>query len=285
MFAQGNKRLLRNVWRRPGGVIGLSVIAVLVFVSVFAPYLSPYGANQQSREPLQPPYGFPGGSSRHLLGTDSLGRDLLTRVLYGTRVSMLVGVCAVFVQGILGTSLGLLSGFYGGWVDNLITRLLDVQASIPFLVLAMGVLMVVGQGFSKVILVLGITGWITYARVIRGEILVIREKEYIEAARSVGASNMWIIMRHVLPNVFTHMIIVGTIQMPRMILAEASLSFLGLGVQPPTIAWGNMVAAGRDYLFGQWWIATMPGIAVFITVLGVNLLGDILRDVYDPMTR
>jgi peptide/nickel transport system permease protein len=285
MATHGGRKILRKTLRRPAGMVGLSVLAVLIFVAVFAPYLSPYGPNQQSRESLMPPFGFPGGSSRHLLGTDNLGRDLLTRVLWGSRVSLIVGACSVLVQGVLGTALGLVSGFYGRWGDTLITRFLDVQASIPFLVLAMGVLTVVGQGFSKVILVLGITGWILYARVVRGQVLSIREKEYVEAARSIGATNWEIIARHIIPNIFTQVIIVATIQMPQMILAEASLSFLGLGIQPPTPAWGNMVAAGRDYLFGHWWIATMPGIAVFVTVLGVNLLGDVLRDIYDPMTR
>ncbi|MFC2015550.1 ABC transporter permease [Chloroflexota bacterium] len=279
-------RFIMRLLREPGAFTGIIMLALLVTGAVLAPYLTPYEYDQQiTGAVLQPPFWSPGGSTEHLLGTDSLGRDLLTRVLYGARVSLIVGVMAVVIQGVVGSVLGLVAGYFGGPIDSLIMRLLDIQFSIPFLVLAMGILMVLGSGFTKVIIVLGLTGWIMYARIVRGQVLSLRETEFILAARCLGTRHSRIIGRHILPNVLGSIVVVATLQVPRMILAEASLSFLGLGVQPPTPAWGSMVAAGRDYLFGYWWVATIPGIAISLTVLAINQVGDTLRDLLDPTLR
>ena len=221
----------------------------------------------------------------HILGTDQVGRDILSRIIQGSRVSVMIGLIAVFISGTIGVAYGLLSGFFGGWVDTVLMRICDAFLSIPFIVLVVAISGMVGSGLVTVILVLGLTGWVSYARITRGQVLVVRELEYVMAARLIGQTQFKIMYKHVLPNVLTSAVVLAALEVGTVILAESSLSFLGLGVQPPTITWGLMLADGRQYLASAWWMATFPGLAITITVLGVVLVGDWLRDVLDPRMR
>ncbi|MFN8634186.1 MAG: ABC transporter permease [Chloroflexota bacterium] len=276
----------RRPRRRPAPPMGaLVVLGAIVLTGIFAPLLAPHDAETPSLAVRALPPGSVAEGGSYLLGTDALGRDILSRLMFGARVSLLVGICSMAIGGALGTTLGLLAGFYGRGVDALITRLADLQLSIPFLILAIAIMAVLGAGLSKVILVLGVTSWIMYARVVRGEVLAVRGRDYVLAARALGASDGLLLWRHILPNVSTSAIVIGTFEIARAILSEASLSFLGLGVQSPTPSWGGMVADGREYLTTVWWISTWPGIAIAATVMSINLLGDWLRDVLDPVSR
>lgn len=256
------------------------MLVVVTLCAVAAPIIAPHDPNTQDilnrlAEPLSE-------DSEYFLGTDQLGRDILSRLIYGSRVSLLVGLTSVLIAGSVGVVLGLLSGYYGGRLDSVISWLANVQLSFPFILLVIALVAVIGAGLMNVIIVLGLASWVVYQRVIRGEVLAIREREYVEAARVIGARNSQIIVRHVLPNVLTPLIVIGTLQVAQMIIAEAALSFLGLGVQPGIPSWGSMLADGRSYLTVAWWVATIPGLAIVITVLSINLLGDWLRDELDP---
>jgi peptide/nickel transport system permease protein len=225
------------------------------------------------------------GDWRHLLGTDHVGRDIFSRLMYGSRISLLVSVLAVLLAGGLGAPFGLVAGYYGGWFDTVAMRFADIQQAIPFLVLALALVAAFGNGLANVIAALGITGWVVYARVVRGEALSLRARQFVEAARAVGADDRRILWRHVWPNLQGGIVVVATLQISRMIIAEASLSFLGLGVDPQIPSWGRAVADGRDYLAFAWWVSTIPGLALMLTVLSVNVLGDWLRDRWDPRLR
>lgn len=283
---KGLMHWLRLLFQSPVGTIGFVLLMAMVLASVFAGQFSPYDpAKQNLIDKLVPPAWCEEGSLAHLLGTDSLGRDILTRCLYGARISLVVGICSVLVAGIIGTVLGLLSGYYGGWVDSVIMRIADAFHAIPRILLAMVVLFVMGPSVFTLIMVIGITNWVTYARMIRSEVLTIKEKEYIKASRTIGASDPEIIVRHVLPNVAAQFIVVSTISVASSIIIEATMSFLGLGIQPPTVSWGVMLADGRNYLATNWWVCTFPGIAITLTVMGIMFLGNWLRDVLDPKNQ
>src|SRR3954452_19478019 len=276
----------RRPRRRPAPPMpALVILGIIVLAGIFAPLLAPHDAETPSLAVRALPPGSVAEGGAYLLGTDALGRDLLSRLIFGARVSLLVGFCSMAIGGAVGATLGLLAGFYGKGVDALITRLADLQLSIPFLILAISVMAVLGAGLSKVILVLGVTSWIMYARVVRGEVLAVRGRDYVLAARALGASDGLLLLRHILPNVSTSAIVIGTFEIARAILSEASLSFLGLGVQSPTPSWGGMVSDGREYLTTLWWISTWPGVVIAVTVMSINLLGDWLRDVLDPVSR
>lgn len=265
-----------------GGIIVLGVSTM----ALFAPMLSPSDPYTQSLpERLRPPAWLADGLPNHLLGTDSLGRDILSRMIYGSRISLAVGVAAVIFSGSIGVPLGLLAGYFGGLTDAILARIADVQQAIPFLILAIAVVAVIGPSLVNLIIVLAITTWVLYFRVVRGEALSLREEEYIWAARAVGCGNGRIIWHHIFPNLLPSVIVIATLLVANMILFEAALSFLGLGVPPPTPTWGRMVSEGRDYLATAWWIPVFPGLAILITVLGINLLGDWVRDVLDPRRR
>ena len=271
--------------RHRSALVGGVLVGSIALAAVLAPWLAPYDPSAQAIvRRLRPPI-WAAGTLEHVLGTDSLGRDVLSRLLFGARVSLLVGLSAVAVQGAVGTVLGLTAGYFKGRVDLLIMRLADLQLSIPPLVLAIGVIAVLGSSLTNIILILGLTGWPYYGRLVRSEVLSIRERDFVLAARAVGASDSTILWRHVFPNVTTSLTVAATFAVPLMIIAEASLSFLGLGVPPSVPTWGSMVADGRDFLGTAWWIATLPGIAILLTVLGINLFGDGLRDALDPRTR
>jgi peptide/nickel transport system permease protein len=263
----------------PGSVIFGVVVLLLVVVSAAgADLLAPFGPTAQNlRERLQPP--LVGG---HLLGSDTLGRDILSRVMYGGRVSLVVGVSAATLAGSLGVLLGLLAGFLGGWWDAVLSRVADVQQAIPFLILAIAVAVILGPSLINVVLVLAVTTWVSYFRVVRAEVLSVRESLLVDAARVMGAGQGRILLRHVLPNVSASIIVIGSVMVANMIIFEASLSFLGLGVPPPTPTWGRMVFEGVQYVDSAWWLALCPGVAIVLTVLAINLIGDWLREVLDP---
>lgn len=265
--------------------MGLIVIGVVVVAAVAAPLLAPFDPNSQDITTRLKPPGFRSETGVYLLGTDALGRDILSRLIYGARISLIVGLASVLMAGSIGVFLGLVSGYLGGWIDSIIMRWTDIQLAIPFLVLALAVVAALGSGLGKMIVVLGVTGWVNYARVVRAEVLVVRERDYTDAARALGVPTSLILWRHVLPNVASSIIVMASLQVARMILFESSLSFLGLGIPPEIPTWGSMVATGRDYLSIAWWVSTLPGLAIFFTVLGINLCGDRLRDILDPQLR
>ena len=233
----------------------------------------------------QPPVWEEGGSMEHILGTDILGRDIFSRILIGSRVSLLVGVFSVLVAGFIGTVMGVLSGYFGGWLDSVIMRITDAFHAIPLTLLAMVILTIMRPGVLTLVFVIGVTTWPFYARMVRSEVLGLKNKEYIKAARTIGTSGPKIMLKHILPNVLPTFIVTSTLSVASSILIEASLSFLGLGIQPPRVSWGVMLSDGRNYLATNWWMATFPGIAISVTVLGIMLLGNWLRDVLDPKNQ
>jgi peptide/nickel transport system permease protein len=277
------QKVLRKLIENKGAIFGLIMVLGIIFSAAFAPLLSPHDPILQDVEKrLIPPIGQEGADPQYLLGTDHLGRDIVSRLIYGARISIVVSVLAVALSAVLGTLIGLLSGFYGGKVDNIFMRIADVQLAFPFILLAIAIIAVLGPNLQNIIIVMGITGWVIYARVVRAEILSLREKEYVMAVRAIGGSNSRIIFKHLLPNVMPPIIVIITLEMARMIIMEAALSFLGLGIQPPTPTWGGMLADGRVYLSTSWWLATFPGLVIMLVVLGINLLGNWLRDILDP---
>lgn len=248
------------------------------FPSLFAPF-DPHAQSLRSR--LEVPLSVT-AEGRHWLGTDSLGRDIFSRVIFGARVSMLVALASVSIAGVIGVVLGLISGYYGRLIDDFIGWVTNVQLSFPFLLLAVAVAAVLGSGLRNLIIVLSVTTWVVYARIVRSEVLALRNREYVEAAQVLGAGTPRILFRHLLPNITTPLIVITTFEIARIIIAEASLSFLGLGAGASQISWGSMLADGRKDLATSWWVATMPGVAIMITVLSVNMIGDWLRDELDP---
>jgi peptide/nickel transport system permease protein len=273
-----------RAWRQDRAAIaGLVVLTAAVGVAVLAPALSPTDPlTNDLLDRLSPPMWSTGGARAHPLGTDTLGRDVLSRLLHGARVSLLVGLTTVLISGAVGVLVGLAGGYYGGWLDDLVMRVGDVQLAFPVLLLGVALLAVLGPGLGNLILVLAISGWITYARIVRGETLSLKQRDFVEAARALGARDPAVIWRHVLPNVWAPIVVVATFSVARMIIAEASLSFLGLGIPAPAPSWGAMLDEGRNYITTGWWLALFPGLAILLVVLGINLVGDWLRDILDP---
>lgn len=259
---------------------GLAVSAIL------AHQVTPHNpAGERLIDRLLPPAWNEEGEWRYLLGTDHLGRDLLSRIIYGSRVSLVVGFAAVLVGGGLGTALGVTAGFTGGRADEAIMALADMQLAFPTILLAIAIIAVLGASFANLVVVIGVSGWVTYARVARGQVLSLREKEFVEAVRAQGGSQYHIVWRHILPNILSPLIVVATLDLARTIILESTLSFLGLGIQPPIPSWGGMLSDGREYLLTAWWIATFPGLALMLTALSFNRLGDWIRDLTDPRLR
>lgn len=281
-------RALGSLFKARWPLLAVAMLLTMVTIAVIGPGIAPKDPNRQNlilrlKAPLEEDVN---GEVEFLLGTDSLGRDVLSRLIYGARISISVGFVAVAIGGTMGTCLGLISGYFGGRVDDLIMRIADIQLAFPFILLAIMVLVVLGQGVLNLILVLGVGQWVTYARIARGETINQREKEYVEAAHAIGMSNLRIMFRSILPNVLPPLIVIASFNIASVILAEASLSFLGLGVPATVPSWGAMLAESRDQLIGgKWWLAVFPGIAIMITVLSLNLLGDWLRDFLDPRLR
>jgi len=277
---------LRELWSDKAGFVGLLLVAIFVLVALFAPLLAPHDPSAQVLgDRLSPPFWEHGGSMRNILGTDQLGRDIFSRIMYGSRVSLLVGVSVVLIAGAVGTTVGVISGYFGGRIDGFIMRVVDTQGAFPGLLLALLILAAVGPSVHTVIIVLCLDGWLMYARVARGTVLSLREMPYVEAAELVGCRSLRVMVRHVAPNMTSPILTVAVLEFARIILAEAVLSFLGLGVQPPQMSWGLEIAEGQDYVYSAWWLVTFPGIAIAVTVLGVNMFASWLRVAADPQER
>src|SRR5882724_7362697 len=276
-------RARRTRWMALGGGV---FVLVLVGVALAAPLIAPYDPIRQSlRGRLAAPTLAGADGKAHLLGTDHLGRDVLSRAIYGARVSLLVGLAAVVVGGIVGASLGLLAGFRGGWTDSIVMTLADAQLAFPFILLAIGIIAVLGPSFPNLIIVVGLSGWVTYARVLRAQVLALRQRDFVQAVLGLGGSVPRILVRHILPNVASTFLVIATLELARAIVLEATLSFLGLGIQPPTPSWGGMIHEGREYLDSAWWISVFPGAVLMLTSLVVSRAGDWLRDALDPTLR
>jgi ABC-type dipeptide/oligopeptide/nickel transport system permease subunit len=279
-------RRLRQVWHLKGSAAGACVLLVVAAAALLAPWLAPQNPFLgKTLDRLLPPAWMEGGVPQFLLGTDQLGRDTLSRLIFGARISLSVAVLAVMGSSALGVVLGLFAGFYRGWVDWVISTAVNVMLTFPFVLLALAVIAVLGPSYWNLIIVLSITGWPVYTRVLRAQTLSLREREFIYAARILGASDVRIVFRHLLPNVLNLLVVIASLQVAQMIILESFLSFLGLGVQPPIPSWGSMLGDGRLYMFDKWWMATFPGLAIFITTLAINLVGDGLRDLLDPYSR
>jgi peptide/nickel transport system permease protein len=266
-------RFRQNGFAVAGGV----VVAVLFLMSFLAPYITPYDPSSiDAYHVLMPP------SSLHWMGTDELGRDVFTRVIYGARISLKVGFVAVGIAMVIGTMTGLLAGYYGRWVDALLMRLVDIMLCFPTFFLILAVIAMLEPSIWYIMLVIGATGWMGVARLVRAEVLSIRERDFILAARAIGASDIRIILRHILPNAMAPVLVAATLGVAGAILTESALSFLGIGVQPPTPSWGNILTSGKDYIGFAWWLSLYPGLAILVTVLAYNLLGEGIRDAIDP---
>ena len=278
--------LFRRLARRRTALFGLVVVALVLVAALGAPWLSAWDAVEQDiTNRLTPPGSRDPSGRLHMLGTDHLGRDLLARVIFGARPALMVGFAAVAISGIIGMVVGLVSGYFGRRVDDVFMRLADIQLAFPFILLAIAVIGVLGPSLPVIIVVIGVSSWVVYARVVRGAVLSLREREFVQAALALGSRDGRILLRHILPNAFTPWLVVATLDMARVIVIESALSFLGLGVQPPTPTWGSMLADGRVYISTAWWLATFPGLAILVTVLGINLFGDGLRDTLDPRLK
>lgn len=284
----GLRRYGRALVRDPMALIALLILIVL-FVSAFAAELvAPYDPlDQQLAMRNRPPFSpaMADGGFPHLLGTDELGRDLLSRLVYGGRVSIAVGLVGAVAAALVGVALGLLAGYYRGRVDDLVMRTVDAMAALPTLLIALFFLFILGGGFWNLVIVLALVRWRIFARVTRGMVLSLREEVFVQAARAIGARDRRIIMRHILPNLLSPLLVLFTLEVAVLILAEAALSFLGFGIQPPDSSWGLMIARGREYLRSAWWLVTLPGLAIFCTTLSLNLLAAWVRAVTDPVQR
>jgi len=266
--------------RDPLALFGVIVIALFVIVAIVGPWIAPYpeqgfGKTSVASRMLPP-------SRQHLLGTDRLGRDMLSRIIIGTRSALVTSLVVVVLAVVIGSLLGAVAGYVGGWLDDLIMRITDLFLAFPSLLLAMAIVAVIGPGLTNAMLAIAISWWPWYTRLVRGVALSLRERYFVEAARSIGVRNLGIVFRHILPNCISPILVQATIDIGTVILAAGGLAFIGLGAQPPTPDWGLMVSEGRAFLLNQWWYSTFPGLAIFITVLAFNLLGDTLRDIFDP---
>lgn len=268
------------------GLIGLIVLVGVVAMAVLAPWIAPFDPAEQSvLARLTPPAWLPHGSTDHLLGTDALGRDVLSRIIWGARATLIVGVSVVLLSGTFGVLVGLVAGYAGGRIDGILMRLVDIQVSFPGILLILLIVSVVGPSLLTIVVVLSITNWMIYARLVRGTVMSVRNAPYVEAAEIVGCGPGRIILRHILPNLVSPLLTVAILEFTNVILAEAAISFLGLGVQPPATSWGLDVAAGRDYIFVAWWLVTFPGLAIAVTVLSINLFANWVRVTTDPRER
>ena len=277
------RRNLRGFAANRLAVGACGVVAVFVLLAIFAPFIAPHDPYETDLfRRLQPPAWAEGGEWSYVLGCDGLGRDILSRIIYGARISIFIGAVVVFVATTIGIVTGLAAGYLRGWVDIVISRLVDILLAFPYLIFAIGLMAMMGPGLQNIIIALVYKEWVIPCRVVRGETLAASQIEYVEAARALGASPRHIMLREILPNILSPVIVVSTIRMAHVIILEASLSFLGIGVQPPTASWGSMVADGRAFILEAWWVSTFPGLAILLLVLAINVASQGLRDAFDP---
>lgn len=279
------RRALRLLTRDRLALLGAMIVTALLLVALVPKAWLPADPNKTNPAVRLKAPAFITGDWSRPLGTDHLGRDLLSRTVAGTRVSVVIALLAMLLSAFLGISLGVLAGYFGGVVDSLVMRLVDIQLAFPLILMIIAVIAVIGSSLPVLIVLLGISGWAQYARLVRAETLRVKANEYVEASRALGNRVLPLLVRHVLPNISTTVIVVGTFEIARIFLLESAVSFLGLGVQPPTPSWGTMIADGRSYIYEAWWVATVPGLAIVLSVLAFNFLGDGLRDVLDPKSR
>lgn len=277
------RRSARTFLRNRSAVAAVGIVLLFVLIAIFAPWIAPHDPDETDLLlRLQPPAWMEGGDWSYVLGCDALGRDLLSRIIYGSRVSIFIGTAVVVLATGIGIVAGLLAGYLRGWVDTVISRLVDILLAFPYLLFAIGLMAMMGPGLQNIIVALAYKEWVIPCRLVRGETLALREVEFVEAARAVGASSAYIMAREVLPNILSPVIVVSTIRMAHVIILEASLSFLGIGVQPPTASWGSLVADGRSFIMDAWWISTFSGVAILALVLAINVASQGLRDAFDP---
>jgi ABC-type dipeptide/oligopeptide/nickel transport system permease subunit len=280
---RGARRFLRELFRSPKGLSGFVMVLAVLCVAVFAPAIATSDpAEQVIASRFLPPFWADRGTLDHPLGGDNLGRDIFSRVVYGTRTSVLVAIIVIAAIVVFGTTVGLISGYFGGIVDSILMRVVDFQLSFPFILLALLLLAILGKSFWTLVLALSVAFWVNIARLVRGETMRIRALEFVQAARGIGVPEWRIIVGHILPNTLPALVVLATLDMAVIVLAEAAMSFLGLGIQPPTPSWGTMISDGRNYLYEAPWMTLAPGLGIMLTAIGVNLLGDFLRDTYDP---
>ena len=278
--------ILRRLMQARVGMVGLGIVFFMVALALFAPFVSPKDPLEQDLAArLRPPFWDEKTDTRYVLGTDPVGRDLLSRLIYGSRISLSVGFLTMAFSGLVGITLGILAGYFRGLLDAVISNCVNIMMSFPYILLAISVMAATGPGYRNVIMVLGFTGWPIYTRLVRAEVIELKSRDFVTAARALGGRNSGVILKHILPNLASSIIVLATFEMARMIIRESFLSFLGLGIPPPHASWGGMLAEGRSYMLNLWWLAAIPGFAIFFTTLGINLMGDGLRDWLDPHTR
>ncbi len=277
---------IRELKKRPPAIIGLICLIIIILFAIFPEAFSALDPVDQDLNRYTKPPGFIDAEGRvYMLGTDQQGRDIFSRIIWGSRISLIVAVTAVLFSGVIGITAGIVAGYFGGWVDTIISRIVDTALAVPFILLAISLVAILGPSLQNIILVIALRTWIVYARVVRGEVLSLKENEFVVGAKAVGCSTIRILFFYLFPNVISTTIVIATLYLGRMIIIESALSFLGLGVPPPTPTWGGMLADGRAFLDTAWWIALFPGLILMVTVLSVNLLGDWLRDVLDPKMK
>ncbi len=282
----GSGRFLRRLGQARAGIVGLAMVSLMVATAVLAPLLSPSDPLEQDLHArLRPPFWDEKADPKYKMGTDQVGRDMLSRLFYGARISLSVGFLTMAFSAAVGITLGVLAGYYRGIPDSIISNGVNIMMSFPYILLAISVMAAAGPGYLNLILVLGLTGWPVYTRLVRAEVVELEGRDFMTAARALGGRDIRVILTHVLPNVASSITVLATFEMARMIIRESFLSFLGLGIPPPSASWGGMLAEGRSYMLNLWWLAAIPGSAIFFTTLGINLMGDGLRDWMDPHTR
>lgn len=280
------KQFIKELIRCRTAFLGAIIVLSFILIAILAPFIAPHDPLKASIvNRLRPPFWIEGGSSTYLLGADEIGRDILSRIIYGARVSILVGLVTVAISGFLGTLLGSFAGYFRGRFDAILSRFADLLLSFPYLIFAIFLMSIVGPGFFNLIVILCFKSWVNFFRLSRGEMISEKTKEYVEAAQALGESDIKIIFKEILPNIIHSLLVLATLRVGFFIILEASLSFLGLGIQPPTPAWGSMINSGRAYMLSAWWVSTIPGIALLILVLSINLLGEGLRDILDPRLK
>lgn len=280
------KQFIKELIRCRTAFLGAIIVLSFILIAILAPFVAPHDPLKASIvNRLRPPFWIEGGSSTYILGADEIGRDILSRIIYGARVSILVGLVTVAISGFLGTLLGSFAGYFRGRFDAILSRFADLLLSFPYLIFAIFLMSIVGPGFFNLIVILCFKSWVNFFRLSRGEMISEKTKEYVEAAQALGESDIKIIFKEILPNIIHSLLVLATLRVGFFIILEASLSFLGLGIQPPTPAWGSMINSGRAYMLSAWWVSTIPGIALLILVLSINLLGEGLRDILDPRLK